>query len=375
MPQAIRYTIDYTVVIEPTTPQELAQALASCYADGKRIRLTGQGTKAGMGGPVTEADVSISTRGLNRVLQYEPRDLTVSVESGASFSELTALLAQHRQMLPLDPPFGPDATVGGVLASNQSGPRRRLYGTARDMVIGMTLATLEGKLVKTGGMVVKNVAGLDLSKLMVGSFGTLAAMAVVNFKVAPIPPATRSFVRRFKSAGEAMAARDYLIRGVLQPAAIDVEKGADGYRLLVQAGGNAAVLDRYSREFSGAEVLEGEAEEALWRGVREFTPEFLKHCPEGAVVRISCSLTQMAAVLDALPGPAIARAGSGVVYGCFERAGDAAGRELIEFAPQAFRENNELWAAPGDDFATMQRVKGMLDPRGLLNRGRLFGRI
>ena len=88
-------------------------------------------------------------------------------------------------MIPLDPPFAQDATVGGVLAANQSGPRRRGYGTARDMVIGMTFATLEGKLIQTGGMVVKNVAGLDMAKMMIGSFGTLAAIATVNFRVHP----------------------------------------------------------------------------------------------------------------------------------------------------------------------------------------------
>ena len=86
-------------------------------------------------------------------------------------------------MVPLDPPFSAGATVGGVVASNSSGPRRRLYGTARDLVIGMQFATLEGKLVQSGGMVVKNVAGLDMAKLMIGSFGTLAAIAVVNFKL------------------------------------------------------------------------------------------------------------------------------------------------------------------------------------------------
>src|SRR5207253_4650689 len=98
--------------------------------------------------------------------------------------------------------FAEQATVGGVVAANSSGPRRRLYGTARDMVIGMTFATLEGKLVQTGGMVVKNVAGLDMGKLMIGSFGTLAAIAVVNFKVHPIP-VTRTFLWNFVNVADA----------------------------------------------------------------------------------------------------------------------------------------------------------------------------
>ena len=139
-----------------------------------------------MAGPSPRADgACLDARRCSRVLQYEPHDLTISVEAGLPWCELTRVLAENRQMVPLDPPFADAATVGGVVAANSSGPRRRLYGTARDLVIGMKFATLEGKLVQSGGMVVKNVAGLDMAKLMIGSFGTLAAIAVVNFKLLP----------------------------------------------------------------------------------------------------------------------------------------------------------------------------------------------
>src|SRR3569833_2365954 len=117
------------------------------------------------------------------LLHYEPNDLTVSVEAGTRWSELQKTLAKNRQRIALDPPFAADATVGGVVASNTSGPLRKQFGTARDLVIGMQFATLEGKLVRTGGMVVKNVAGLDMGKLMVGSFGTLAVITSVNFRL------------------------------------------------------------------------------------------------------------------------------------------------------------------------------------------------
>ena len=114
-------------------------------------------------------------------------------------------------MVPLDPPFAGSATVGGVIASNSSGPRRRLYGTARDMVIGMRFVTVDGKVVQSGGMVVKNVAGLDMAKLMIGSFGTLAAIAVVNFKLTPAPEAERSFLLPFESAAGVFAVRNRLL--------------------------------------------------------------------------------------------------------------------------------------------------------------------
>ena len=117
--------------------------------------------------------------------------------------------------------------MGGIVAANTSGPRRRLYGSARDMVIGMTFATLEGKLIRTGGMVVKNVAGLDMGKLMIGSFGTLAAIATLNFRLHPKPAGTRTFVQNFEQSPEVIAARDEVLKSRLQPAAIDIVKSAE----------------------------------------------------------------------------------------------------------------------------------------------------
>src|SRR5688572_19684403 len=180
--------------LQPTTPEELAAALQECADPGCGIRLGGNFSKDRMGGPIAPADVTISTSTMNRVLIFEPRDLTVSVEAGMSWTALTRLLDDHQMMVPLDPPAFASATVGGVVASNSSGPRRRGYGTARDVVIGMKFATLEGRIIQSGGMVVKNVAGLDMAKLMIGSFGTLAAIASVNFKLAPKPPESLTFL-------------------------------------------------------------------------------------------------------------------------------------------------------------------------------------
>ncbi len=188
--------------------------LHNLATDHRTIRLGGCFSKDRLGGAVVPADATVSTSSMRRVLQYEPHDLTISVEAGMPFRELEKLLASNRQMLPLDPPW-PESTVGGVVAANLSGPRRRLYGTARDMIIGMTFATLEGKLIRSGGKVVKNVAGLDMAKLMVGSFGTLAAIAIVNFKVFPMPEGSRTFVMNFTTAAEAFAERDRILRSVL----------------------------------------------------------------------------------------------------------------------------------------------------------------
>ena len=383
-------------MLTPHTPQELAEALAAAAARGQTIRFGGAFSKNGMAGPLEPATATISTACLQRVLQYEPDDLTVSVEAGMKWCDFLATLAAHRQTVPLDPPFSESSTVGGVVAANLSGPRRRLYGTARDFVIGMHFATLQGRLVQSGGMVVKNVAGLDMAKLMIGSFGTLAAIAVVNFKVIPEVPVERSFLLSFRTAAEACAARNTLQRGCLQPAAMDILSpavsavlGNSGFLLALRAGGNEAAVSRFERELgkmgSDGIALEGGQHEALWNYVQEYTPGFLGRNPTGVVVRISCTLKETEEVLASLDVSAIARAGSGVVYGYFGDVEQAAGwcaasagrkrRFVIEFAPEDRKRGLDLWPAPGDDFKIMQRVKNLFDPQGLLNRGRLYGRI
>ena len=181
--------------IQPETPEQLAAALHAAASKRQTIRLGGNFSKDRLGGACAASSVTVS-RALGRLLKYDPRDLTVSVEAGMPFAELERTLAGHRQMLPLDPGWA-DSTVGGVVAANLSGPRRRLYGTARDMIIGMTFATLEGKLISSGGMVVKNVAGLDMAKLMIGSFGTLAGDRAGELQSVSDSAARRTWVKRF----------------------------------------------------------------------------------------------------------------------------------------------------------------------------------
>lgn len=342
------------------------------------------------------ADITISTTRLNRILKYEPSDLTLSVEAGASFAEVSRVLAENRQMIPLDPPFADTATVGGVIATNGCGPRRRLYGSARDHVIGMQFATLQGKLVQSGGMVVKNVAGLDMGKLMIGSFGTLAAMAVVNFKLTSQPALERTCLLSFENLDAALAARDKIVRSVLQPEAVDLfnplaaaKLGGRGYLLAIQFGGNEAVVARYEREIAalGSGVaIEAEDEAVFWRSVQNYSPRFIEKFPEGAVVRISSPINGMRDVMLALlssPDTAVvARAASGICHAYFTQTKAAVKwlanarqqpwRCVMEFAPESEKANIDLWPVPGDDFAMMKKVKQMFDPGNLLNNGRLY---
>ena len=371
------------VVERPVTERELCDLLSGAVDARKVIALSGAGTKSGMVGGGTAADLAVSTSCLRRVLQYEPRDLTISVEAGLPWAEFSALLAEHRQMVTLDPPYFDRATVGGVVAANASGPRRRQYGSVRDFVIGMTFATLDGKIAKSGGMVVKNVAGFDMAKLMIGSFGTLAAIAVVNFKLAPMPQETRTFLNAVPSAAGLWPRRDS--PHVVQPAAMDVlnpsaaeRLGLEGYALALQAGGNPSLLDRYSRELPGAACLDGEREATLWGAIREFTPGFAAAHASAHVARVSCRLSQLELLL-AIPAPVVARAGSGIAWLHFE---DRAGAQAWTQHPDSssfryvFEYGEPAWNGVfSSDFEIMKAVKKLFDPDRLLNPGRLYGRI
>ena len=197
--------------------------MRAASASKQTIELFGKDSKRLMAGPVAPASVRISTAAMKRVLQYEPRDLTISVEAGIPFAELNAVLARNGQTIPLDGPFCEEATAGGMVAANISGARRRLYGTARDLVIGISFATMDGKLVKSGGMVVKNVAGLDMGKLMIGSFGTLAAIASVNFKLTPRPAVARTLLFAYRGPSHRVrGARCGHSRHCSNPVALDI---------------------------------------------------------------------------------------------------------------------------------------------------------
>lgn len=382
----------------PTSAEELASALEEAAGKSQSIAVVGNSSKRLMAGPLGTADVTLSTAKLRRVLAYEPNDLTLSVEAGMPFCEAQKLLATHGQMIALDPPHSSEATIGGVVAANSSGPMRRAFGTARDLVIGMSFATLEGKIVKTGGMVVKNVAGLDMGKLMIGSFGTLAALTSVNFRVHALPRGTRTYVCSSADVDSVMERRDSLVKGFLLPMAIDLlspaaatRLGYRGYVLAIRAGGSENVLARYARELNHYEQLTGDRHRQLWKQIREFSPEFLGRQPGGIVIRVSTTLREVGEVMRlAGGGPCLSRAATGTSWLHFtswqgvapfwKAAAERGWSAVVEYAPEEIRSSKELWLSPscGPDsatFAMMKKVKQMFDPKGLLNRSRLYGRI
>lgn len=395
--------------VAPSSLNELSEVLQDCGSARKTVELGGNFTKRAMGGEIAEVGVVLATRRMNQIVAYEPKDLTISVEAGMRFRELREALASNGQFLPLDPSYREGATIGGIVASNCNGPRRRRYGTARDMVIGMKFVTLEGNTVQSGGMVVKNVTGLDMGKLMIGSFGTLACMAIVNFKIFPEPTESLTCALSSSSLGTAIELRKEILSGVLQPDAIDllnaeaVRLGGihlpESYSLVLEVGGNRAAIERCEREFSelarqrtGTEFLVLREQEATrcWSRIQDLTAAALSAGPAMHVVRVSTIPARIGDIVAAASAgersrPLLVRAGNAVGYvyclgvdnarECLDAARSQGLTALVEYAPVGQKKALEQWAQPGPDFEVMRRIKDDLDPDHLLNPGRLFNRL
>lgn len=322
-------------ILIPNNAQETCALLREASTERRTLRISGNNSKSRWGGPVAPSDDVLSTTALNRVLEYEHNDLTVSVEAGMPFAQLQGLLASHKQMIALDPPHANTATVGGVISANSSGTMRRRYGTARDLVIGMTFATTGGKLVASGGRVVKNVAGLDMGKLLIGSFGSLAAVTSVNFRIHPKPDEWWTFLYSFSDLQSALLKGREVLQSSLRPVAMELLNPSAGarlgfshYTLAIRAAGSRAVLGRYARELDGSDGVMGHGEEKLWEQIREFAPDYLNEHGDGILLRCSGPAVELGKALELAIAAGIYRCGTGLLY--FYCAGDEQYRAALK---------------------------------------------
>src|SRR3989441_1266564 len=208
--------------LAPASADELAEAVGAADRDGQAVAPVGGGTQLDLGMPPARLDVVIDTTALDRVVEYEPADLTITVEAGIRFSTLQRLLAEQGQFLAFDPPAEDAATLGGLIATNASGPLRFAYGTARDLVLGTRVVNPDGVLTHAGGRVVKNVAGYDLNKLYIGSLGTLGIIVELSLKLAPIAPALDSVVGQMPDLDAARELVNGVVHSPLSPLAVEL---------------------------------------------------------------------------------------------------------------------------------------------------------
>jgi glycolate oxidase FAD binding subunit len=231
------------VVVFPADSVEVAALVNFAASTGLAIIPAGAGSGLSVGNVPTRFDVLLSTTRMNRVIDYEPADLTARVESGCTLWELNRILNAERQWLPLDPPGADKATLGGVAATDAFGPLRHAYGRARDYVIGIEVVLASGKQVKSGGRVVKNVTGYDLNKLFVGSFGTLGVIVQLNVKLRPVPECDRTVVLS-GSVENLFRFSQSLLRTELLPAALLLVKSRSVSQIFTHAGKEALLLVR-----------------------------------------------------------------------------------------------------------------------------------
>ncbi len=406
MLKKVQTTPDLPVAIHPSTAQEVAAALKRASDRRESVVIRGAGTKIDWARPAAHIDVVLDMRRLNRVLAHEHGDLTATIEAGAALRDVNQALARHRQWLPLDPPFADEATIGGILATNDSGPLRHRYGTPRDLVIGIQLATADGVLAKAGGRVVKNVAGYDLSKLVTGSFGSLAAIVSATFKLAPIPSASKTMVVSMQDAVQLGDAVGIVMASQLEPIAFELSRSTlspQKFFVLLRFASLAAVVDAQIATASAAlkgcaatiDVLDGDAEHAAWREHAHRVWD-----GDGAVVRaswlpanVTTVLAELEQITAGLSSPAgekgsatcdvIGRAGVGAGLIRFDadeaaqahaiqqlRASTSVGNVVLVRGSPALKALVDVWGPPGDRQGLLASLKRALDPNGVLNAGR-----
>jgi glycolate oxidase FAD binding subunit len=216
------------LVIEPADEAELAKMLSFANAAGLAVAPRGHGTKLTWGIAPSRADAVISVTRLNRVLEHANHDMTVTVEAGVTIGELERTVAQKGQRLALDPLWPEEATVGGVIATNDSGALRIRFGSVRDLIIGITIVLPDGTIAVSGGKVVKNVAGYDLPKLMTGAFGTLGVISKAVFRLHPLPDRCRTLTFSFPSTKQANDFMLAIADSMLVPTGLQMRASSDG---------------------------------------------------------------------------------------------------------------------------------------------------
>jgi len=350
----------------PDTLTALAEAIRAAAADGRPLRIRGGGTKDFYGQSL--AGEILNTRGYAGIVAYDPTELVVTVRGGTPLAELEAALARKNQMLPFEPPhFGADATVGGAVAAGLAGPRRAAAGAVRDFVLGVRLLDGRGQDLSFGGQVMKNVAGYDVSRVMAGALGTLGLIAEVSLKVLPVAVAEATL--RFEMPED--KAIEATNRWAGRPLPISATAYADGDLALRLSGAAAAV--RAAREKLGGTPVDADGAARFWSGIREQTDPFFA----GAEPLWRLSVPSATPPLG-LEGRTLVEWGGALRW----LASNADARHVREVVGRAgghatlFRRGDKsvgVFHPLAPSVGTIhRRLKAEFDPRGILNRGRMY---
>ena len=416
--------------VSPASPEEIAAILRLANERDLVVAPSGEFTRQQVGGIPERIDVLLRTERLNQIRNYDPGDLTVSVGAGIRLADVQSALGEHQQWLPYDPPHQKTASIGGLLATAAFGPLKSGFGGLRDFCIGIQFVSGEGTIAKGGGRVVKNVAGYDLMKLMIGSYGSLAVITGANFKVFPRPRQTRTFVCSLSSLKDAIAFRNQVLRSPLTPICVElvssraleylcdppvahdpdeyvptkpVSAPSTEWQLVVRVSGSDNVLARCRKELGSPVVreLEGDSESEFWSWVSQFEFSVLDRHRNAMIVYAHSTIQNVEAVAQALersaldynffpamlgrvatgnlvlaflplpvdPPAAMQYANCASAFRALLPAGCSA---MVTQCPKEAKAYFDVWGSTPTDIELMRGVKRALDPKKILNRGRFI---
>jgi len=390
------------LVLDPQDVEEAGAALGMCARDRLAVSFVGGGTELGLGAPPSELDAVLHTGALCRIVEYAPADQIVVAQAGLPLAALQRHLAPQGQWLALDPPWGGRATLGGIVAANAFGPRRARYGSVRDLIVGISFVRADGTAAKGGGKVVKNVAGFDLPRLMVGALGTLGLITTVTFRLHPLPESGETVLFPGLDAAQVSSLGTSLRAAQLEPSSSAALSSSDRFDLGVRFEGFAqgvakqveGLLELGLRMGLGGERLQAAEAEAFWGrhdSVRELGPLRLKvavppsRFPDFAGTALPLLFGELSPAASAwYPSLGIGfvagrPAGTASAAAAVDSArGEALGLKgslVVCEASQELRAAVDVWGPPPPAFELMQGLKNRLDPDRRLNRGRFMGGI
>jgi glycolate oxidase FAD binding subunit len=374
----------------PASLEEASGLLHEFAAKRRTVGFTGADRS---GGPLrVQVDETVSTRALAKIVEYVPTDQIVTVQAGMTVARLQGALREHKQRLALDPPAPERTTIGGAVASAGYGPLRTRYGTARDVIVGMTIVRADGTIARGGGKVVKNVAGFDIPKLMVGTYGTLAMVGTITFRLHPLPPASSDVVFPACDAAALRSLCATMTQAQLEPSAVYATFDATSYACDVRFEGfpagvaaqREALLALAPRERSEDASLDDGHEAARTAGDVQVkitaAPSMLEDLHARAVAPLYRALGAAHAVVYPFVGAAFVSGDCTDVPRLLSAlaaarawAESAGGTLVTTEAPAAIRDAFDPWGAPPPSFALMRALKERFDPQRRLSPGGFVG--
>lgn len=395
--QAIASGNPPSCIVYPRSQQQLAAVIATAHSNNWRVLPCGNSSKLNWGGLVKGIDVVVSTERINQLIEHAVGDLTITVEAGMKFSDLQGLLAKSRQFLALDPTAPELATIGGIVATGDTGSLRQRYGSVRDQLLGITFVRADGQVAKAGGRVVKNVAGYDLMKLLTGSYGTLCFISQLTFRVYPLAEASGTVV--LTGTAEAVSQAADILRGsALTPVQADLLSTklvsslglGEGLGLIARFQSISESVKEQSNRvlevgqklgLDGAIYVDGD-EASLWQRLQErihyTATESVITCKIGVLPTAAVEiLTQVELGLIHIGSGLglLQLEGKNQVLKVRDRTQAHRGFLTILEAPVAVKEQIDVWGYTENALPLMRQIKEQFDSKNILSPGRFVGGI